>query len=409
MNLMEFLSSGYTPYHVVNNCKKYLLEQGFVELNIADSWKIQPQGKYYVVKNGSALIAFTTDGKKNTVFNISACHTDSPCLKIKGDKPTVCNYTRANCEAYGGALLYSMLDIPLRIAGRVFVATDKGVESKVVTSSYNTVIPSLAIHHNPNANSGFALNIQKEMLPFIGMGQQDIVSTVTDGEVLDADLYVVPDVQPFVAGANGEFLCSPRLDNLTSVYSSVEALTKCNVNGTAVIALFDNEEIGSGTKQGAKSEFLPAVLKKIVKSLGGGEDEMLYAQHNGMILSVDNGHAAHPAYPEKYDSAYKTVLNGGVVIKHHVNYSTDGQTSAMLKYLLKSASVPFQDYYNRSDLRCGSTLGLYLACSLQMKSCDIGIAQLAMHSAVETAGVKDVQHMTDCITAFFENSIGVER
>lgn len=407
MELLKFLGTGYTPYHVVNNCINFLEEQGFTELSITDKWKLQPNGKYFVTKNGSALIAFTTDGAKDTVFNICACHTDSPCLKIKGDRPALCSYTRANCEMYGGALLYSMLDIPLRIAGRVFVATEKGVECRVVTSSYNTVIPSLAIHHNPDANKSFSVNVQKEMLPLIATGQKDIMATLCDGEVLDADLYVVPDVKPFIAGSDSEFLCSPRIDNLTSVYSSVKAIAQCKVKGTAVVALFDNEEIGSGTKQGAKSEFLPSVLRKIIEASGGKEQQLLYAQQNGMILSVDNGHATHPSYAEKYDSSYKTVLNGGVVIKHHVNYSTDGQTSALLKYLLKG-KVPYQDYYNRSDMRCGSTLGLFASCALQMKSCDIGIAQLAMHSAVETAGLKDVRYMTDCLTEFFGAEIGKE-
>lgn len=402
MELLNFLNTSYTAYHTTDNVCKYLLKQGFKKLVMGEFWKLETGGKYFVSRNGSSVIAFKI-GKKHS-FNICESHTDSPSLKIKGDKLVSGDIIRLNTETYGGGLLYTYLDRPLKIAGRVVVQTANGVEQRLVTSKYNVVIPSLAIHHNPSANDSLSLNIQRDMLPLFAQTDTELYKTLSDGNVLDADLYVVPATEAFYSGANGEFLSSARLDNLTSVYSSVRALAESKEKCISVAACLDNEEIGSGTRQGAPS-FIEQVIESIAQALNMTEIDIINAKENGMVLSVDNGHAAHPSHLEKADIINKTLLNCGIVIKHHVNYATDGLSSAIFKKLLSNFGILYQDYYNRSDVRCGSTLGLATSRQLGMKTCDIGIAELAMHSACETCGAKDIDIMTAGLKAFLSADI----
>ncbi|MCH5159852.1 MAG: M18 family aminopeptidase [Clostridiales bacterium] len=401
MTIQEFLNGSYTAYHTTANVVELLKSNGFVELTHdgkAKKWNLVRGGKYFVTRNGSSVIAFVVG--KNNVFNVCESHTDSPSFKVKGARLVESEgVKRLNTEKYGGGLLYSYLDRPLKIAGRVVVETQNGVQSKVVTSDYNVVIPSLAIHHNPTANDSLLLNPQLDTLPMLAQNECELYATLTDGKVLDADLYVVPDEKAFISGVNGEFLSSPRLDNLTSVYTSIQAILTAKPNNIAVVSCLDNEEIGSGTRQGSPN-FINQVLDAIAEGLNMSYAENLAARENGMVLSVDNGHAIHPAHPEKSDPLNRVHLNGGVVIKHHTNYATDGLTSAAFKRLLDMACVKYQDYYNRSDLRCGTTLGLATANRTGMKTCDIGIAQLAMHSACETCGVNDIETMQKALGAF---------
>lgn len=402
MQLKEFLETSYTAYHTAVNVVKYLEANGFCRLAAGENWQLQTDGKYYVTRNGSSVIAFRLGSNK--VFNICESHTDSPSFKIKGNKLAEGDVSRLNTETYGGAILYSFFDRPLKVAGRLLVETDKGVEERLVTSVYDVVIPSLAIHHNPTVNEGVAFNTQSDTLPLFSQSEQELYSTLTDGSVLDADLFVTPSAQAFNGGVNGEFLCSARLDNLTSVYAGVNALVNCKPQCIAVAACLDNEEIGSGTRQGSPS-FIDQTLNALSYALGMTESERLYARENGFVLSSDNGHASHPAHPEKYDVCNKTTLNGGVVIKHHVNYATDGLSSAIVKKLMKDNNIKYQDYYNRSNLRCGSTLGLSTARQLGMRVCDVGIAELAMHSACETCGTEDIAAMQSFMTAFLSSGI----
>ena len=397
MDIFTFLNESYTAYHAVKNICDLLTKNGFERLDVGEKWSLKEGGRYFTTQNGSSVVAFKVG--KNRVFNICESHTDSPCLKIKGDKVADGDIKRLNTEKYGSALLYSFFDRPLKVAGRLFVQDD-GVKEQLVASSYNVVIPSLAIHHNPTANDGFAVNAQRD-LPIFSQSEKSVYQTLTRQKVLDGDLYVVPDSKAFVAGAKGEFLCSPRLDNLLSVYCCINALLQCQTDNIAIAACLDNEETGSGTRQGSPI-FLQTVVEKVQHSLQMDRDEVSRSQRDGMVLSVDNGHANHPSYAEKSDVANVVKLNGGVVIKHNPNYATDGLTSALVKNILTKGNVPFQDYYNRSDVRCGSTLGLATSRTLQMKTCDIGCAQLAMHSACETVGVEDVENMQKCITLFLQ-------
>lgn len=398
MNVKQFLTENYTAFHTVDKVCKTLVEAGFSQLNLGERWNLKTGDKRFVTQNDSSVVAFVVG--KNGAFNVCESHTDSPCFKVKGTK-VVCNgnVRRLNTEKYGGGLLYSFFDRPLKIAGRLLVETENGVESQLVASDYNVVIPSLAIHHNPTANDGVAFNLQNDTLPLFSQGKTDLYETLTDKKVLDADLFVVSATEPFVAGVDGEFLCSPRIDNLTSVFASVSALIRSNPQNVAVVACLDNEEIGSGTRQGSP-DFLQSVLCAIENGLNFSDEQKTFARQNGMVVSVDNGHAIHPAHPEKSDPQQNVVMNGGVVIKHHPNYATDGLSSALFKKVMSYKQIPVQDYYNRSDVRCGSTLGLATSALLQMKTCDIGLAQLAMHSACETVGTKDVETMQNALELF---------
>ncbi len=403
MDVISFLDKSYTAYHAVKHSEFILEKHGFEKLHLKDKWNLNVGGKYYVVKNGTSIIAFVVG--ENFAFNVAASHTDSPCLHVKGKEliPSL-EGARLNVETYGGLILYSMLDAPLKIAGRIVEKHADKLVSKVVESSYTVSIPSLAIHHNPNVNSAFSVSVQKDMLPLIGE-VEDFYKTLSKDEIVDADLYVVPSTSPFRSGANGEYLCSPRIDNLTSVYASLGAITACKPQNIAICACFDNEEIGSRTKQGANSSLLQTVLEKIASGLGKTKDDFVSACENGFILSIDNAHALHPSFPEKMDVKERVYMGKGIVVKHHVNYSTDGESAAIFKTILDNAGVERQDYYNNSDLRCGSTLGLMASANLGMKACDIGLAQLAMHSAVETVAYDDIAKMQTGVTEFFNVTI----
>lgn len=402
MNLQQFLNESYTAFHAVANTRNLLQANGFKELTLGENVKLERGGKYFVTRNGSSVIAFTIGN--NNVFNIVASHTDSPSFKVKGSKVVMSDVARLSTEKYGGALLYTYFDRPMKVAGRIVVETPDGVESRLVVSDYNVVIPSLAIHQNRTANESFAVNPQGDTFPLFAGSQSDLYASLTKSKVLDADLYVVPAEQAFLSGVNNEFLCSARLDNLTSVYTSVQALINGKPNSIAVVACLDNEEIGSNTRQGYPG-FIEQTLNAICHGLGLSKTESIYARENGVALSADNGQARHPAFPQKSDSETYAVLGGGVTIKHHVNYATDGLTSAVVKKLLTDNNVKHQDLYNRSDMNCGSTMGLALSRIVGIKTCDIGIAQLAMHSACETCAMSDVTAMQECLTAFLSADI----
>lgn len=399
MTINQFLDTSYTAFHTVANAEAMLAEHGFTKLTLGKDFAIKRGGRYYVTRNDSGIIAFVAG--QNNVFNIVESHTDSPSFKVKGNSVTEGNgVVRVNTEKYGGGLLYTYFDRPMKIAGRLLCRTENGLQTKLAVSDYNVVIPSLCIHHNRNANDGFAVNAQVDTLPLLGLTGSDIYSTLTDEKVIDGDLFVVPVTPAFAAGTHNELLCSPRIDNLTSVYSGLSALIAAEPHDIAVCACLDNEEIGSGTRQGSPN-WLEQVLCAICDALVLTETQAFAARENGFVLSADNGHAVHPAHPEKSDPYTKAYMGKGVMIKHHVNYSTDGLSSALFKHIASLADVPVQDYYNNSAVSCGSTLGLVTSRTLGMKTCDIGLAQLAMHSACETVALCDVEHMKAALLTFF--------
>lgn len=406
-SITEFLYKSLTSFHAVKNTVKILKDNGFKELEEDKEWKLEVGGKYYVTKNGSALIAFKVG--KNYSFNIASCHTDSPSLKVKGnsllDSP---EGKRINVERYGGLINYSFMDIPLKIGGRVLTRTENGLEQKVISSNFNVNIPSLCIHHNPTVNDGVALNNQSDMLPLLGKCEDLYKALLPKEEIVDADLYCVPFIKPTYTGIDSEFLVSPRIDNLSSLYAITKALISTEKDNISVLYASDNEEVGSLSKQGAESSFLENTLKRINRVLKKSNDDYYKAISNGFVLSIDNGHAVHPAHPEKSDPDEQVKLNKGVVIKHHPNYATDGFSSAVVKEIAKKNDVEIQEYYNRSDLRCGSTIGLMTSAQLAINTCDIGLAQLAMHSGVETVGKYDSAKLIKLVKSYFETTINVE-
>ncbi len=406
MDIKEFLDSSYTAFQAVDNGIKMLFDAGFERIDPAKSPEIKVGGKYFFTVNSTTLIAFKIGKEKK--FYVAESHTDSPALRIKGNKTIDSpEGKRLNVEKYGGLVLFSLVNSPLKIAGRIIEKTENGVKEKNVVSPFTVNIPALCIHHNAEVNDKLSLSVQKDMLPLVG-NIDDIYSFLSDNEVIDGDLFVVPSTPAFVSGAHGEYLCSPRIDNLTSVYASLKALIGSDGEGIQIACCFDNEEIGSLTKQGANSALLENTLRFIMRSIGGTEEDFAAAVSDGYILSVDNAHAVHPAHPEKSDPVEKVVMNGGIVIKHHTNYSTDALSSAILKTILDKAGVKYQDYYNNSDIRCGGTIGLVTSARLNMKACDIGLAQLAMHSGIETIGLSDIPVMESCIEAFFSTTLSVD-
>ena len=408
MKIEEFLEKSLTAFHATENCERTLIENNFKKLSLGDKWSLKKGGKYYLTKNGNSIIAFVIGDLKDYFFNITATHTDSPCLLVKGKDfmPSPAGY-RINVEAYGSLNNYSLLDTPLKIAGRLVVKKGNNVKTEIVQSSKNVIIPSLAIHQNREMNDGLVLTVQNDLMPLAGSAQ-DVYSFFDKKDILDSELFVVSDIKPFRAGLNDEYLCSPRIDDLISVWSTIKSICECKTKGVAVACCFDNEEINSLTKQGANSSFLSTVLSLINESLGMSYDKFVRACEKGLILSIDNSHSVHPAHPEKSDVINPIVLGGGVVIKHNTKYCTDAYSSAKLKLMLQRNKIKYQDFYCNSNIKSATTLGPYSSALLHMNACDIGVAQLSMHSTVETVSYKDIESLAKCCKAFFEYKFDCE-
>ena len=402
---LKFLESSYSAYQAVENAEKLLLSHGFTALDESESWDLQPGGKYYTVRGGSAVVAFTlNEGNK---FKIVASHTDSPCLKLK-ENPVMRteSYYKLNAESYGGGIYYSFFDRPLKLAGRIVKEENGALTIKNKVSDFNVTIPSLAIHMQREVNTAFAPNAQTDLLPLFSLREEQFDDFTENA--LAYDLYVTCAEKPFESGSHGEFICAPRIDNLTGVYSSLLALCESEPkNGVCVAACLDNEEIGSRTLQGADGDFLKRVLKRIALSRGITKEEYLRALSSSFLLSLDNAHALHPNRPEKCDPTNRVTMGGGIVLKSHADkaYTTDAATAAVVKKIFENAGVKYQSFFNRSDMRSGGTLGSVSLSQLCVPSADIGLAQLAMHSAVETLAKEDFYELLKGLSAFYQSDI----
>ena len=412
-NLTEFLKDSLTAYHVCDNLKAALAENGFLQLYETSDWNVSEGGKYYIVRGGS-IIAFTVDSLDDVSYKIVSSHTDSPALKIKENALKAGEfYTTLNTETYGGGIWYTFFDRPLKIAGRVIVKKDSILESKTVTSPFTLTIPSLAIHQNRNVNEGFSINKQIDLQPLVGLSNtgltmENLLETVAGEKVLSHDLYLVNADTPYTFGVNDEFLASPRIDNLTSVYSSLQAfLTHEEKSGICVIACLNHEEVGSLSSQGADGDFLETTLRRIAYAFRFDDNEFYKALASSFLLSADNAHALHPNHPEVNDPTNKTMLGGGVVIKSHAGcaYITDAMSSAVVKTVLDNADVPYQYFANNSTIKSGSTLGCAALRHLGIQGADIGIAQLAMHSASECCALADCESIEKGMRTFFESTL----
>ena len=418
-DLMNFLDSSVTMFHAINECEKVLKDSGYIYLPENEKWNIRA-GKYYTKRNSSSLIAFDiTNGDYH--FQISAAHSDSPTFKLK-DRPIIESngYLKLNVEAYGGMIDATWLDKPLTLAGRVMVDTGCGIETRLLFIDKDLlIIPNVPIHFNREINKGFAFNNQVDMLPVFSAGnlsEADFYKMlakelgVKPEAILAKDLYLVNRQKAAVIGYDNELISSGRLDDLECVYTSllgfIEAMNNDHIN---VFAVFDNEEVGSVTKQGAMSTFLVSTLNRINKALGKSDEDYYRAIAKSMLISCDNAHAIHPNHPELFDVKNRPVLNKGIAIKESANqkYTTDAFSRAVLKKILDNKNIPYQTFANRSDIIGGSTLGNLSNTAVSMNAVDIGLPQLAMHSAYETAGAKDVEYAIEALRAFFETNIDI--
>ena len=410
--LFEFIKRSPSAYHAVNTVKEMLDKEGYTELYESDRWKLAVGGKYYVIRNGTSIIAFRTV-RDARGFMICASHSDCPTFRVKTTPEAVGAYARLEVEKYGGMIYYTWLDRPLSVAGRAIVRTFDGVESRLVNLDTDLVtIPSLAIHLNRGVNDGAKFNPAKDLLPLYAskadkgdlMRSVAVSLGVSSEDILSHDLFLYNRDEGRRVGKDGEFILCPRLDDLGCVYASVAAFVAAReAQSLPVLAVFDNEEVGSETKQGAASTFLRDTLMRIC----GGEASLAVALENSFMLSADNAHAKHPAYPEMSDPDNAPMLNGGVVIKYNASqrYTTDGLSDALFRTVCQRAGVATQTYCNRADLPGGSTLGSISNTRVSVPTVDIGLPQLAMHSANETAGAYDVDGMVAAIAEFYSTTL----
>ena len=416
--LFQFIEKSPTPFHVIDNMKQELEEQGYKQLLEREEWKLEHGGKYYVIRNGSAMVAFRVPKGTFSGFQIVASHSDAPCLKLK-ENPELWSeqaYVRLNVEKYGGMICSTWFDRPLSVAGRLLVKSEEGVTVKLVQIDKDLLmLPSLAIHMNRDINTGYDYHAQKDMLPLYGMGTKGEKESFMDRiareadvkkeDILGSDLYVYNRMQGSVWGSEDEFISIGKLDDLECVYSSMTSFLSAEEHDRIPVhCVYDNEEVGSSTRQGAASTFLADTLERIQEAFGGSASDYRRLIAGSMMLSADNAHAVHPNYPEKACPSNRPLVNQGVVIKFSGNqrYTSDGVTAAVFRRICEKAGVPTQVFTNHSDIAGGSTLGNISALQVPVPCVDIGLPQLAMHSSYETAGVKDLEYMITAMKGFYE-------
>lgn len=423
-DLLDFIHESPTNYHAVQSVKQRLLAQGFKHLSSGEAWHIERGGKYFVTQNHSSLFAFIP-GKGDIAregFKLICAHTDSPTFRIKpnAEMPVAGKYLKLNTEVYGGPILYTWFDRPLSLAGRVMLKSEHPLKPAVRLVNFNRPlleIPHIAIHFNRAVNDqGNPLSKQRDMLPVIAVINDTFEKNnfllkliaremnVAEEEILDFDLMLYEYAKGTLLGLNNEFISSGRLDDLAMAHAGMTALLDSKpCDQTQVLALFDNEEVGSGTKQGAASPVLRTILERIVFTLGGNAEDLYRAIHNSFMISADMAHALHPNYPEKHDPTNHPIMNQGPVIKINANqkYITDGDSAAVFKTICRMAGVPCQTFVNHSDMAGGSTLGNILLTQMEMRGVDIGNPMWAMHSVRETAGALDQEYVIKAFTTFY--------
>lgn len=419
-DLLEFLNRSVVNFFVVDTVRRRLEQEGFLHLEARDHWDLQSGGRYYLTQNDTAIFAFIVGESDPTRgFRIISAHTDSPGFRVKPSAEILCpgNVVKLNTEVYGGPILYTWFNRPLSIAGRVLLRSSdpfRPVTRLVKFDRPLLTIPHLAIHFNRSVNEGNPLSKQKDMLPVLGIIDDGIKADgmlcrmvaqqlgVDPDDILDFDLSLFDTTPATLEGVDREFISSGRLDDLGMAHAAMTALIESeNTEVTRIIALFDNEETGSGTKQGAASPILADAMRRIVYSLGGDEETYLRAVADSFMVSADNAHATHPNYVEKQDPTNHPVLGGGPVIKINANckYMTDADSAAVFRSICERAEVPYQYFVNHSDVAGGSTLGNILTSQVPLRGVDMGAGIWSMHSVRETASVDD---HTFIIRAFIE-------
>ncbi len=413
--LFDYIAASPTAFHAVAHTAEMLDQAGYAHLNESSPWMLEQGKGYYVTRNGSSLIAFRMPVGQYNGFMMTASHCDSPCFKIKENAELADeHYVRLSTEKYGGMLCASWMDRPLSVAGRITVRTDAGFETRLVDLKDSTVmIPNVAIHMNRQANDGMKYNPAVDMLPLYGTKADKgtlrtrvaACAEVEEKDIITTDLFVY---NPEQGKAWGSYVSAPRLDDLQCAFTALTAFLQAGESASVpVYCLFDNEEVGSQTKQGAASTFLVDVLARIA----GSDDLLRRYVANSFLVSCDNAHAVHPNHPEYMDKNHAVYMNEGVVIKYNASqrYTSDAVSAALFRLVCESVEVPVQMYANRADMAGGSTLGNIANTQVSLNTVDIGLPQLAMHSAYETAGAADTEYMVRALTAFYGKSFSMER
>lgn len=409
--LMEFLNASVSVYHAADYIAKTLEKAGYERLSEGKKWTLSRGGKYYLTRGGTAVLAFRVPQGEVKGFLMAASHSDRPTFKVKENGELTGKYTRLSTEKYGGMLIAPWLDRPLSIAGRVMVETENGVESRLVNIDRDlTMIPNVAIHMNRQANDGYKWNPAIDTLPLLGgvdaAGKLDnLLEEVAGGKILGHDLYFYVRQKATVWGVDNEYLSSAALDDLECAWSCTQGFLNADGGSSIpVLCVFDSEEVGSSSVQGAASKLLESTLTRICQALALDEQVML---SNSFMISADNAHAIHPNHPEYADANNAPVMNGGVVLKFNANlrYSTDGVAAAVFRTVCAKADVKVQTFCNRADLPGGSTLGNISLAHVSVPTADIGLPQLAMHSCYETAGVQDAIDLEKVMQIYYSGTL----
>ncbi|MEG0277260.1 MAG: M18 family aminopeptidase [Coprobacillus sp.] len=420
-DMMKFIKKSPTAFHVVENIKNQLLDDHYHELLESEKWHLEQGKKYFVIRNQSSIIAFKIGQRlDNYSFHVVASHSDSPTFKLKesAEIEVKNKYVQLNTEGYGGMICSSWLDRPLSIAGRVLIKNQNTFETKLFNIDKDLVlIPNVAIHMNRDVNDKMVYNKQVDMLPLFGGSQVKpgdlktlIAKTleVKEENIYGHDLYLYNRNSYSIWGLHDEFISCPQLDDLQCAYATLQGFMQGYHDETVqVYACFDNEEVGSSSKQGADSSLLYDVLQRIHNCLSLPVEDYYRAIASSFMVSADNAHAVHPNHPEKNDATNHVFMNEGIVIKSHAGqkYTSDAVSCALFKGICEKAEVPLQFFSNRSDMVGGSTLGNIASTHVSMNSVDIGLPQLAMHSSYETAGIKDSYNMIKAMITFFNAHI----
>lgn len=424
LELIDFLYDSPTAFHAVDNIKDILSNEGFKELDSKKRWNLKKGGKYYVTTNDSAIIAFCMGSGKpqEEGFKIIGAHNDAPGFKVKPmpEMTSEGNYFKLNTEVYGGPILNTWYDRPLSIAGRVVLRSENPLYPVTRLVNINKplmIIPNLAIHMNRDVNNGMKINPQVDTLPLVSMINSEfekdnyLVKIIAEqlnvdmNEIIDFDLYLYEYEKGSIIGLNEEFISSSRIDDLELVYAGLKAMISTeSFKGVNVLACFDNEEVGSSTKQGAGSDFLAFTLERIVLASGGDREDFLRSLGSSFLISADVAHAVHPNLGSKHDPIVRPIVNKGPVIKMAASqsYTSDADSSAVYEEICKKAGVPVQKFVNRSDLRGGSTIGPISSTHLPIRSVDMGTALLAMHSIRELCGVTDHYYTIKSFEEFYK-------
>jgi len=413
-NLCEFLDKSHSSYHAAANLAQVMEDAGYVRLSEKESWDLLPGGKYYLVRGGTALIAFRIPEGEPTGFMLSASHSDRPTFKVKENAETVtAAYSKLLVERYGGMIISTWLDRPLSVAGRVVVQTEEGVQIKLLDIDRDLLmIPSVAIHMNRTANDGYKWNPAVDTLPLLGSKDAKgkfsaLLEEAAGGKILGHDLYLYIRQKASIWGVEEDYISSAALDDLECAWACTQGFLKAPATSAIpVLCVFDNEEVGSSSAAGAAGDLLESVLVRICESR---ELDIFRLLANSFMVSADNGHALHPNHPELADAANAPLPGGGVVIKFNASQRscTDGFSAAVFRRICAKAEVPTQTYCNRADIAGGSTLGNISLHHVSVPTIDIGVAQLAMHSCYETGAVADAIHLENALAAFYGSTLEV--